>query len=75
MSCTDAVILFTTAVNGAAGIYTLDFSVARKGLPDGAGKLYAVVQNDSTSNLTVRAVPVVAQGRLPQYTATVTADD
>ena len=75
MSCTDAIITFTTAVNAAAGIYTVEVDCRAKEWADRGGKLYAAVRNDSTSNLIVQAVPLGGTGSFPLYAVTVLADD
>lgn len=74
MSCTDAVISFSSTVNAAAGMYTIYLNTQAKGLSDAGGKLFVAVQNDSATTLEVMAVPVLGTGTLPGYSPTVTAD-
>lgn len=76
MSCTDALVTFTTA-QAVGAIVTLEVDVERKNFPDGAGYLFPSIAADSVARLQVIAIPVPATRTLPiaQTIATVVADD
>jgi len=76
-TCTDAILTFTTAVCGAAGVYTILFDVSAKGLSDAAGRLFGIWTGSSAArqDIEILAIPFPATATLPLDTADVTADD
>lgn len=72
MTCTDAVLTFSTTSSNAA-IQTVYFDTARKNIQDGPGKLYCTVTGEHSDNITVVGIPVIGTGTLPVFTPTVRA--
>jgi hypothetical protein len=75
MSCTDAIITFSTA--SAVGIYMLEFNVDRKGLDTAVGALFGKFDVDSVAKMEVVAIPIPATLTLPvtKTNTAVIADD
>lgn len=68
MTCTDAVLTYSTATTSNGGIVAGWFDVSAKGLSDRVGKLFATVaatHATGTARSCLIAIPVIGTGRFP----------